>query len=392
MPKAHKTRSFFAVLVASSTMLTACGGASSAPPPTTAAGQGAPAQPEVEVPEVVVSPYDETQLRAQFALAQDAFLRGENAEAAAIFDKLVRLAPADQALVPPSIFNAGLAYQALGDHGAADARFTSLIAGYSSHPAARNARVRRLRSLAYLERWNDLTGAAEAVLTLTDLTPLERVEAHGARALGLVETDRVEEGARAVGVAEDIIESNQLGKAGTPPVEVAQTAFARGEVRRKRSEAIGFNPVPVNFADVLEQRCQGLLDAQAAYTEAMRSLDAHWSAMAGYRVGQLYAKLHEDVMHIPPPQSAQTAEQKALFVGAMRLRYRVLIEKGLKMMEATVRLGDRTGEASAWIGRAKEAQRDLEVALATEKAELAKLPYTEEELRAGLESLKNKKP
>ena len=72
----------------------------------------------------------------------------------------------------------------------------------------------------------------------------------------------------------------------------------------------------------------------------------------------------------------------------MRLRYRILLEKGLKMMAATVRMGERTGESSSWIGRAKQAAADLERALADEKTALAKLPYTEEELRAALEKLK----
>jgi cell division protein FtsB len=93
-------------------------------------------------------------------------------------------------------------------------------------------------------------------------------------------------------------------------------------------------------------------------------------------------------MRAPVPTGSSTARQKQLFEGAMRLRYRVLLEKGLKMMEATVRLGERTGEKSDWVGRATEARRDLELALEAEKAALAKLPFTEAELQAGLDGLK----
>jgi hypothetical protein len=169
-------------------------------------------------------------------------------------------------------------------------------------------------------------------------------------------------------------------------------SFALGEVRRRKSERITFSPLPPNFADVLEQRCQGLLDAQNAYTEAMRSFDAHWSAMAGYRVGQLYQQLHRDVMQIPPPPQAGTLKKKQLFEGAMRLRYRVLLEKGLKMMDGTVRLGERTGEDSLWVHRAREAKRDLELALEDEKNALAKLPFSEAELQAALDQLKKPTP
>ena len=65
----------------------------------------------------------------------------------------------------------------------------------------------------------------------------------------------------------------------------------------------------------------------------------------------------------------------------MRLRYRVLLEKGLKMMEHTVMLGDRTGEASVWIERARDAKREIEQVLRETKESLAKLPYSEKELQ-----------
>jgi hypothetical protein len=159
-----------------------------------------------------------------------------------------------------------------------------------------------------------------------------------------------------------------------------------------KSEQIVFVPIPADFGAVLETRCTGLLDAQSAYTDAMRSLDAHWSAMAGYRVGQLYRDLHRDVMKVPPPTVAKTIRQKQLWEGAMRLRYRILLEKGLKMMDGTVRLGERTGESSAWVTRAKEAKKELETALSTEQEALARLPFTEDEIREALDQLKKKAP
>jgi hypothetical protein len=76
----------------------------------------------------------------------------------------------------------------------------------------------------------------------------------------------------------------------------------------------------------------------------------------------------------------------------MRLRYRILLEKGLAMMGGTVALGERTGESSAWIARAREAKRDLETAIATEKEALSKLPFSEEEIKTALDDLKKKAP
>lgn len=345
--------------------------------------------PVVEVSPVVVSPYGEAELVAEFERAKALLLGGNHHEAAEVFDKLERFAP-DGEIGAASLYNAAVAYEVLGQRETSAARHRELLRRFPGHALERSSLFRLGRALAYLERWSELVVVADKLLARKDLVVLEQIEARGARALGLVEQDLVEEAAREVSVARDLVERERLGVSGKPPIELAQLWFVVGEVRRKRSEAITFVPVPPNFAETLEKRCQGLLDAQGAYTEAMRSLDAHGSAMAGYRVGQLYQELHRDVMRVPPPAGADTLRKKQLFEGAMRLRYRVLLEKGLDMMKGTVRLGDRTGEASAWIGRAREAERALELALADEKAALARLPFTEEELREALEALKKK--
>ena len=74
----------------------------------------------------------------------------------------------------------------------------------------------------------------------------------------------------------------------------------------------------------------------------------------------------------------------------MRMRYRVLLEKGLKAMNATVDMAERTGEGSAWVTRARAAKKELEQAIAIEKEALAKLPVSEEDLKGALEDLRSK--
>jgi tetratricopeptide (TPR) repeat protein len=364
-------------------------GCASAPAPAPAMphlAPGATPTSPIEVAAMVVSPFSELELEQQFEQARSLLLHEKYKDAADIFDRLVRLAP-DGETAPPSLYNGALAHEGAGEREAAVAQYKKLLERFPDHPTTRGAYLRLSRLYSYLERWSDLAALADRALALRDLTILESIEAHGAKALGLVEQDQVDDAARQVGLARDLIEEHRLGESGPPPIELAEVSFALGEVRKKRSEKIVFDPLPPNFAEVLEQRCQGLLDAQGAYTEAMRSYDAHWSAMAGYRVGQLYQQLHRDVMRIPPTK-ADTLRKKQLFEGAMRLRYRVLLEKGLKMMEGTVRLGARTGEDSAWVHRAEEAKRDIELALDDEKKALSKLPFTEEELQTALDLLK----
>lgn len=369
-------------------------GCAASPSPAPAAGPGgarknAKNESAIEVLPVVISPYSDAELASQFEEARALLHAEKYREASDAFERLLRLAP-DGATAPPSLLNRGIAHDGLNERSQGADRYRELLRRFPDHPVAPSARARLLRSLGYLERWGELVPVADSILAEPALSVLQTVEARGARALGLVEQGLVDEASREVMKARDVIEAHRLGEAGKLPLELAPVSFALGEVRRHKSEHIKLSPVPPNFADVLEQRCQGLLDAQNAYTDAMRALDAHWSAMAGFRIGQLYEQLHRDVMDIPPPAAAKTLKRKQLFEGAMRLRYRVLLEKGLRMMDGVVRMGERTGEASAWVGRAREAQKQLEAALAEEKAALASLPFTEAELQEGLDALKKK--
>jgi len=280
----------------------------------------------------------------------------------------------------------------LGDLDKAASRYRASAEQDPQAPTTKIAWLRLARIYAHIERWKELEAVSGTILARQDLTVLERIEGMGAKGLALVEQGRTDEGYDVIVKARNEIEDRRLGEAGIPSVELAQVSFALGEIRRVRSEKVKFMPVPADFGAVLEERCTGLLDAQTAYTDAMKSLDAHWSAMAGFRIGQLYQTLHRDVMIVPAPAGASTIRQKQLWEGAMRMRYRILLEKGLAMMGGTVALGERTGESSAWVARAREAKKELETAIATEKEALSKLPFTEEEIKTALDDLKKKNP
>lgn len=369
-------------------------GCSAAATPAGAASPGAsasprPPSPTQELHELVVSPYTDDELARQFEQARELVLAGKIQEASVAFDRLVRLAP-DGQTAPPSLYNAGMCHEDLGDRALAIDRYLALTKRFPEHASARPSLFRAMHLLAYEERWPELVAVADQALGLADLTILEKIDVLGARALGHVEQGKLDEGERDVGKARDLIEDHRLGETGKPSLELVQVSFALGEVRRLKSEKIAFSPMPPNFSDVLEQRCQALLDAQTAYTEAMRGYDAHWSAMAGYRVGQLYQRLHAEVMSIPPTAQAKTLQQKQLFEATMRLRYRILLEKGLKMMEGTLKLAERTGESSGWVARARDAKKDLEQSLSEEKSALGKMPFTEDEVREAMEKLKTK--
>src|SRR5438309_1559502 len=247
--------------------------------------------------------------RHWLALARSYLLGGRALEAAKIFDRIAQADGASE-IAPIALFNAGVSWEQAGDRDAALVRFRSTADRYPAGDVGKWAIIRSVRIHAYLEQWSQLSAMSDLLLSRPDLIDIEKLEALGAKALAVVEAGDADAAEKLIAKGRDIVELLRLGEGGKLPLEVAQIHFALGEVRKLRSESITFAPMPPNFADALERRCQGLLDAQSAYSDAMRSYDAHWAAMSGYRVGELYQRLHRDVMSIPPPRTAGTTADK----------------------------------------------------------------------------------
>jgi tetratricopeptide (TPR) repeat protein len=297
------------------------------------------------------------------------------------------------------LFDLGLSLEGLEQRAEARDTFLDLARRFPAGPKARSALVRVATLDAYLEDWPALEAIGEELLARPDLEDLERIVGLGAR--GLARVERMEQPAPAdpsldVRASSDILEGLDLsdryhyGERDVLPVAIAQLRFALGELRRVRSERIVLYPLPTDFVARLDERCAGLLEAQAAYAQAVRSIDPHWAAMSGYRVGAMYRRLHNDLMQIPPPATSKTERQKQIFFAFMHVRYRVLLEKGLREIEQTVALGERTQDSSSWIARAREAREEMRTALADEKAQIDRMPFTEEEIAKALDLLGKK--
>lgn len=343
-----------------------------------------------ELPRIVVTPRTAVGVDEMFARARADFEAARYEESARGFDRILELDP-DGRFAKESWFDSGAAHDLHGDLDLAAARYLEVARRFPSDPLAREALLRAVRLLAHREQWQSAGEAASVLLTgETELSPIARVVAYSGKALALIALDDPDAAQRYTDKGRDIVDTERLDAAGAIPRDLALLYYALGEVRRVRSEKIHFVPVPSDFGDVLERRCQLLLDAQSAYSDTMRAYDAHWSAMAGYRVGELYQRLHEELMRIPPPGSPSSPD-RALFEGAMRLRYSVLLRKGLTMMEHTVTMAERTGEHSAWVTRAEEARRSLEDAMRQEDRILSALPYSRADLEKALAELAHRK-
>jgi hypothetical protein len=288
-------------------------------------------------------------------------------------------------------FHLGLALEGLQQRAQARDTFLDLAHRFPAGSKARAALVRAASLDAYLEDWKALASIGDALLARDDLDDIDRVVALGSRGLARVELG--EDGPASKDIFDGLELADQLhyGARDVLPVAVAQLRFALGELRRVRSERIQFHdPMQADYLERFEERCGGLLEAQEAYALAVRSIDPHWAAMSGYRVGEMYRVLHRDLMSIPPPPRSKSARQKQIFYAFMHVRFRVFLEKALKEIEQTIALGERTADTSLWIERAREAKAGIIAALEEERAEIAKMPFTEAEVQAAMDLLQKK--
>ena len=377
----NMTREFSIVSIASLLAgLVGCG--ATAPPPTP------PVTPHFKVETQIISP-------STAGTAKELIDRGERAlmaqrwkEAADAFETLLAAEP-NGSQTAAILYNLAIAYEGLELREKARDRYHELAMRFPETANARSALVRAAALHAYLEEWPALGETGAALLARKDIDEVDRMSALGARGLSRIEAGEDGPASKDVQDGLDLVDQLHYGATGRLPIAAAQLRFALGEIRRVRSEKISFLPVTPDFLIKIEIRCAGLLEAQSAYADAIRSVDPHWAAMSGFRVGEMYRALHHDLMVIPP-QNAKTENDKQLFYGMMHVRYRVLLEKGLEMMKRTLDLATKTNDASTWTKRAESSKKEMELALDEERAQIKKNPFTEEELQAALAVLQKK--
>jgi len=347
--------------------------------------------PPVLVERQIITPDDGSTVRELRARGEAALREQRWNDAIDAFSTLLASSRiTDDPSVPLYLLDLGFAKEGLGDRASARNSYVEITKRF---PASRDARTAELRIVTlddYLEDWVALGTDGVALLARADLDDVDRLTGLGARALSRVEAGDDSLAMRDVQEGLDLVDKTSFGSTGRLPNGAAQLRFALAEVRRARSERVALVPVTPDFLMKIELRCQGLLDAQSAYTDAMRAMEPHWTAMSAFRIGTMYGKLHEELMAIPPMAQAKTSAQRDLHFAMMHVRYRVLLEKGLEMMKRTAALETQSADLGPWVLRAKAAELQMSKDVEEEKMALAKLPYSEATIQAALDDLQKK--
>src|ERR1700677_3203480 len=353
------------------------------PPPAPAAPTHIDAQPRIVTADDITTE-SELVARGERALMEQSWQQAIDA-----YSTLLAANPGGPR-APEWMFNLGLAYEGLQERPKARDAFLDLARKFPGLAKARPALVRAATLDAYLEDWAALQEIGDVLLARSDIDDVDRLVGLGSRGLAKVELGDDAHASKDILDGLELADQLHYGDRDVLPVAVAQLRFAFAEMYRIRSERIHFDPLPPDYLAKLEERCGGLLEAQMAYSQAVRSIDPHWAAMSGYRVGEMYRELHKDLMSIPAPSTSRTEKQKQIFFAFMHLRFRILLEKGLREINQTIALGERTSDSSPWIARAKDAQAEMQTALDDEKAQLLRMPFKEDEVKQALDLLQKK--
>jgi tetratricopeptide (TPR) repeat protein len=312
---------------------------------------------------VVLDAYDAKELfvRASAALRAESY-----AEATRLYAAIVAEFP-DSDLVPLSLYNQGLCYDAMGRFQDAATAYSTLVERFPDSDDTADALFRLAGSYEALESWDDAVKALDALLARPDLGGVERVEVLARKGSALIQIGRPEDARVAL---EEATRLFRQGRGISPSDSVfyySMAQFKLGEIVHNEMRAIQLPADETLLAERLEAKAKALLEAQRLYTKVIRIGHAHWAAAAAYRIGALYHHLWKDMLDAPPP-SDLTAEESEIYFEILRERTRVLLKKAVLQWERTLKLARRLGLDNEWIDATTKDLEEIRKELAIEES------------------------
>lgn len=134
---------------------------------------------------------------------------------------------------------------------------------------------------------------------------------------------------------------------------VAQSIFYLGEIETVKMKEVVLEFPQERLEYLLEQKARLLLSAQNYYLRVIKTGNILWATAAGFKTGELYEVFYDHLINAPIPEEL-TDEQKEIYMEELKKRISVLITKAVRVYEATIDVGIRSGLNSRWIEYAKE--------------------------------------
>ena len=302
--------------------------------------------------------YDAAQL---LQLGSEQFQAGEYARAVKVYDKLVAEFPASEH-VPLALYNAGLSHEKLDDYAAAAAAYQQIIDEHAEvKDTLRDAHFRKAFAMGKLERWVEVADTFWAARQLDNLTVMDELEARVGQGVGMFMQGDYATAEHEFRAALNFHREKEAGEFLPAEYWVGQARFYLGEIYAREMEALTLTAPTADpngdwvamMGKELEKKCELLLRAQNNFIRTIRVGHHGWATAAGYRIGSLYEKLHDDLMSVPVPPDL-TEEQQGIYRDEVKERVRVLVMKAVKVYQMSLEMADRIGQKNEWVTKTSE--------------------------------------
>lgn len=297
----------------------------------------------------------EVDARERFQVAADAYARGRHGEALRLFEDVARLFP-ESKFAPHALYNAGLALVQLQRFDEA----LSVLADAREQLADDEDRFDALCQIGTcyegLGRWQDVRGVMRQVLTRKSLNVRDRVEARIRLGLAFHRMGDWAQAERELDLALDEHRKNP----GIPSLKsnpwVARAQFVIGEMYRELFRSIQFRLPVESMERDLSDKSSFFLKAQTAYLQAIRLSTKPWSVGAGFRLGELYEAMVEDMMKAEIPADMDETD-RGIYFDELKKYVKPMVERAVDIYQRALQMNDRLGGTEEW-SKASEAGLD----------------------------------
>ncbi len=290
---------------------------------------------------------------------------GEYAAALGIFARLLEEFPGSQ-LVPSATFNLALCLEKSGEVEKAAAVYASIVETYPGSPSVLDAMFRRGYCLEHLGLLSEAIAEYERVLGLSDLSGPDTVEAmarigHAQIELGM---DDEAEGTLELAVSY-FVKQSEIERFDST-YYAAQAQFELGEISRVRFESVAFTTDEAEIREALDEKLAHLVEARDAYVQTIKIGNFWWAGAAGFRVGELFRTLYDDVVDAPvPPEVAADKEMVEIYFQLLDEKVMPLLESSISIWEKTLLMAERIGLEGEWVEKTDAALAETRQLLAT---------------------------
>jgi tetratricopeptide (TPR) repeat protein len=297
-----------------------------------------------------------------FACGAAAYQAGQHRRAVKCFTRLADLFP-DSPRAWSAAYNAGVAYEALGDFANAALRYEATMDPEHGQGDRLDAAWRAAAARYHLEDYPAAIALLERIVARADLSTADRLRA--LTHLGVCRLENGEAGPAEARFREALkLYRDRQDLERLEDYYPAQAQFFIGEIYRLHFEAVKLAAVDDldKLGGDLEYKAELLLSAQGHYLRAIRMGNAQWGIAAGQRVGGLYEQLYDEMTNAPVPEGFD-AQQAGLYRGMLRRKVRVLVQKAISIYERTLSTAERIGVEGAFRDRTRESLDRMKQAL-----------------------------